>query len=133
MIFRFYPENVNQQMLSLREAVFEAAGELGISEQLHETVKWGEPSYESPRGSTIRMDWKEKDPQHYRLYFHCQTKLIETFRELYPDSFEFEGNRAIRFQLTDQPDFHRLKHCIALSLTYKDIKSLPLLGAEPRS
>ena len=30
----------------------------------------------------------------YAVYFHCQTDLVETFRELYPE-LSFSGNRAI--------------------------------------
>lgn len=129
MIFRFYPETVRAQMLSLRELVYAAAKEVGIFQDLQETLKWGEPSYVCPRGSTVRMGWQEKNPNHYGLFFHCQTSLVETFRSLYPEQFDFEGNRAIRFALTDEPDQERLKHCIALALQYHDLKNLPMLGA----
>ena len=33
----------------------------------------------------------------YAVYFHCQTDLVETFRELYPTEFSFGGNRSILF------------------------------------
>jgi hypothetical protein len=128
MIFRFYLETVRPQMLSLRELVFATAEKVGAADDLQETLKWGEPSYVCSRGSTIRMNWKVKDPEHYRLFFHCQTNLIETFRALYPESFHYEGNRAVRFRLADQPDLQQLGQCIALALTYHDVKHLPLLG-----
>lgn len=30
-----------------------------------------------------------------KIYFHCQTKLIETFKGIYSDEFEYEGKRVI--------------------------------------
>ena len=57
--------------------------------------EWGEPSYLVKGGSTIRMDWKKANPEQYAMYFHCKTKLVDTFKELYQDVFKFEGNRAI--------------------------------------
>jgi hypothetical protein len=52
------------------------------------------------------------------MFFHCQTSLVATFRELYPDSFAFQGNRALVFALADEVPEDALKHCIALALTY---------------
>jgi hypothetical protein len=79
-------------------------------------------------GSTVRFDWKERTPQHYFIFFNCKTKLVDTFRELYSDDLEFEGNRAIVLTLSDPIPRAILQHCIELSLTYKSIKHLPLLG-----
>ncbi len=132
MVFRFYPAEVRPKMLALRDLVFETAARVGLSDDLKETLKWGEPSYICPAGSAIRMDWKESVPDCYRLFFHCQTSLIPTFRELYPDGFTFEGNRAIRFAVDGGVNPERLGHCIELALRYHSIKHLPLLGAETR-
>lgn len=49
--------------------------------------------------------------------------------ELYPDTFEFEGNRAIVLRETTELPVAPLKHCISLALTYHRRKKLPLLGA----
>ena len=37
----------------------------------------------------------------YAVYFHCQTNLVETFRELYPE-LRYEGNRAILLGAEDK-------------------------------
>jgi hypothetical protein len=63
------------------------------------------------------------------MYFHCKTKLVDTFRELYNDTFNFSGNRAIIFSKNDKIPVDELKYCIYLSLTYHRRKHLPLLGA----
>jgi hypothetical protein len=62
------------------------------------------------------------------MYVHCQTKLVDTFKELYRDVFKFEGNRAIVFDEDDEIPVDELKHCIFLSLTYHSRKNLPMLG-----
>ncbi|EMJ37150.1 PF08818 domain protein, partial [Leptospira interrogans str. FPW1039] len=54
----------------------------------------------------------------YALYFHCQTNLISTFKELFPKKFEFEGNRSIHLNVKDPIPNKELKVCISLALTY---------------
>ncbi len=52
------------------------------------------------------------------MYFHCQTDLVATFRELYPDEFRYDGNRCILFKAADAIPEQPLRHCLALALTY---------------
>jgi len=98
--------------------------------RLKETLKWGQPSYltaETGSGSTIRIDRvkpadKPKggsgDGERYAIYFHCQTTLVPTFRQLYPEAFDFSGNRAILLDPDRPLPEAELRHCIALALTY---------------
>ncbi len=116
-------------MMFIRQLVLDTALETDGVLDIEETLKWGEPSFITKNGSTIRMDWKKSKPEQYALYFHCKTKLIDTFKELYRDLFIFAGNRAIVFNENDIIPVNELKHCISLSLNYHNIKHLPLLGA----
>lgn len=125
--FERYPSAVSEKILSLRQLIFEAAVELDL-EDLEETLKWGEPSYVTKNGSTVRIAWRKSFPDEVGMFFHCKTTLVDTFKEVYQDQFRFEGNRAILFKLDDAIPEDALKHCIALSLTYHDIKHLPMLG-----
>jgi hypothetical protein len=68
--------------------------------------------------STIRIAWKPSKPTQYAMYFHCQTRLVETFRELFPDYFRFDGNRAIVFHENDEVPIEQLSMCIMAALTY---------------
>jgi hypothetical protein len=52
------------------------------------------------------------------VYFHCQTNLVETFRDLYPDEFSYGGNRCIILDAVDDVAEPALRHCVALALTY---------------
>jgi len=129
VVFNNYPKSVQNQLLYLRELVLSAASEIDGLGKLEETLKWGEPAYLTKNGSTVRLDWKEKDPQQYAIYFKCTSKLVPTFKTIYKDKFKFEGNRAIIFKLNDRIPEVELKRCISMALTYHKIKHLPLLGA----
>ena len=128
-ILRSYPKPVKKKLLFLRDLIIETASVIGEISKIEETLKWGEPSYLAKNGSTIRIDWKERNPNQYAMYFHCKTKLVDTYRELYKDIFKFEGNRAIVFTMQSRIPVKELKHCIELSLTYHSRKHLPMLGA----
>jgi hypothetical protein len=126
-----YPDNIRKKILFLRQLIFATAAQTPGVGQLDETLKWGEPSYittQSKSASTVRIAWKKSDPHSYAIYFNCKTRLVETFKELYGDIFKFSGNRAIIFSETDTVPVAQLQHCIALSLTYHQIKHLPMLG-----
>jgi hypothetical protein len=129
-VFANYPDHVRPKLLALRDLIIEAAGELEDVATLEETLKWGEPSYITKHGSTLRMDWKPKSPNQYALYFKCTSRLVETFRAVFKDTFTFEGNRAIVFQLEQSVPVRELKLCIQAALTYHKVKVLPTLGID---
>ena len=120
--FQHYPKHIREKLLNLRHLVIETASEIEGIDTLKETLKWGEPSYLAKGGSTIRIGWKPSSPEQYGMFFNCQTKLVKTFRKLYPHDFNFESNRAIVFNRDDTVPVEALKRCIALSLTYHKIK-----------
>ena len=128
-VFDNYPAEIKHKMMTLRQLILDTASETEGVTALEETLKWGEPSYLTKGGSTIRIDWKQSRPNEYAMYFNCKSKLIDTFKELYRDALTFDGNRAIVFNVDDEAPANELKHCVALALTYHKIKHLPLLGA----
>lgn len=128
-VFKNYPKTVKKQMQHLRALVLEVASEIYGLEKLEETLKWGEPSYLTKHGSTLRMDWKVKTPNQYAMYFQCTSRLVSTFKTIYKNKLNFEGNRAIIFKLNDNLPETEIKHCILLTLTYHKRKHLPLIGA----
>ncbi len=113
----------------LRKLIFETAASLPHVGELEETLKWGEPSYLTPltkSGSTIRIDWKKKNPNQYAMYFKCTANLVPTFKERYFNKLKFEGNRSITFNINEEIPVKELKQCIALALTYHLNKKLKL-------
>jgi len=128
LVFKKYPPQVRKQMKALRKLVIDTAKEVDELDALEETLKWGEPSYLTKHGSTLRMDWKAKKPEQYAMYFKCTSKLVETFRKKHKKTFNYEGNRAIVFLLDETVPETELKSCIKATLTYHKVKHLPNLG-----
>jgi hypothetical protein len=126
--FETYPDSVREVMLRMRALILSVAQERGLG-VVEETLKWGEPSYFVKGGSAVRIDWKPKAPDQYCFYFQCKSKLVDTFRELYADQLNFEGNRAIVLSLNKEAPLNCLYQCIALAMTYQKNKHLPLLGS----
>ena len=119
-VFAAYPAPVRAKLLALRRLIFDTAKATEGVGALQETLKWGQPSYLTPTtgsGSTIRIDQVKPAADQYAVYFHCQTNLVETFRELYP-AFSYSGNRAILLKVADRLPEAELRHCVALALTY---------------
>ncbi len=128
LVFDNYPDSVKKRMTHLRKLIIETANETEGITHLEETLKWGEPSYLTKKGSTIRIDWKSKKPNQYAMYFQCTSRLVSTFRTVYKNTLDFEGKRAIVLQLKEELPKEALKNCIASALTYHKVKHLPLLG-----
>lgn len=117
-----YPKLVQERLLFIRTLIFELATELELVKELTEALKWGEPSYLANGGSTIRLGWSAKNPSQYGIYYTCTTKLGPHFKKIYPDTFKFEKNRAIIFDLKEAIPVDELKQCLTLALTYKYTK-----------
>jgi len=121
-VFKNYPDFVRDKMHFLRELVIETANEAPEITTLEETLKWGEPSFLNKNGSTLRMDWKEKTPNQYQMYFKCTSRLVETFKLVFGDLFDYEKSRAIIFQLDQEIPVEELKKCIRATLLYHKVK-----------
>jgi hypothetical protein len=120
-VFRAYPAPVRAKLLALRRLILDTAKTTTGVGALKETLKWGQPSYltaETKSGSTIRIDQVKSAANRYAVYFHCQTDLVATFRELYPEDFSYGGNRSILLNAEDEVAEPALRHCLALALTY---------------
>ena len=118
--FSSYPKRLRDKLLALRRLILDTAKTTDGVGTLEETLKWGQVSYltsASKSGSTIRIDQVRAEPDRYAIYFHCQTNLVETFRELYPE-LSFVGNRCILLDAADELPKDELRHCVGLALTY---------------
>ena len=130
-IFDRYPEAIKNKMKFLRQLALETAQESDSVHHLEETLKWGEPSFITNCGSTLRMDWKTKTPNQYALYFQCNSRLVDTFRMVFEHTFQYEGKRAIILPIDQEKiPVEELKECIKAALCYHRVKHLPLLGIQ---
>jgi hypothetical protein len=124
-VFEAYPPAMRRKLLALRALILDTAASAEGVGDLEETLKWGEPAYltsQSKIGSTVRIGWKKSAPTRYAIYFNCQTTLVETFKTLFPQEFNFEGNRAIVFNESSVVPTDALALCIEAALTYHGIK-----------
>lgn len=110
------PGSVAQRLKAVRKLIFQVADECGCGE-LIETTKWGQIAYLPKKrnvGTTVRLD---AGPDNWTMYVHCQTTLISLYKSLYPE-LQYEGNRAVVFQLKEPLDREALGVCIDHALTY---------------
>ncbi len=120
-VFKAWLSVTRERLMALRETIFEVAAATEGVGALTETLKWGQPSYltgETGSGTTIRIDRLKGDGGGYAIYFHCQSGLVGRFRDLYPQAFTYEGERAILFGPGERIPGRELRHCIALALTH---------------
>ncbi len=120
-VFETYPKDIKTKLMYLRQLIFDVASRTDGVGELEETLKWGQPSYlttQSKSGSLVRIDRIKSQEGKYAMYFHCQTTLVDTFKEMYRGVFEFGGNRSIVFSKKDKVPVEALSHCISMALTY---------------
>jgi len=119
-VLESHPKPIESKLLALRKLILDTARATEGVGALQETLKWGQVSYltsESKSGSTVRIDRVKSADDQVAVYFHCQTNLVETFRELYP-KLSYSGNRAIVLDASRKLPEAALRHCLALALTY---------------
>ena len=124
--FDSYPENAKNRLLELRSIIFDVAEMDASIGELKETLKWGEPSYlthKTNSGTTIRIDWKEKHPSEIALFVNCKTTLLDQYRGLFPDTFRYQGERAVWIKLENSLPEFELRACIKMALRYHIDKS----------
>ncbi len=127
VVFNSYPQKIESKMLFLRQLIYDTAASIEGIGEIEETLKWGEPSYLTPKsksGSTIRIAWKESQKEQYSIFFKCTANLVPAFKEKFSQKFKFGGNRSIDFNVNDDIKVKELKQCIALALTYHRNKKL---------
>lgn len=118
-VFEGFPEAERATLLSLRALIFEVATETPGVGDLHETLKWGQPSYltnETKSGTTIRLGLAKSGSTG--IFTHCQTSVISDFLELAPGDIKADGNRGILFASDEMPDKALMTLLIRRALTY---------------
>jgi hypothetical protein len=119
--FAAFPAAVRRRLLQVRGLIFATAAQCDGVGPLTETLKWGEPAYltaATGSGSTIRLGWLRASEQPCAVLFNCNTTLVETFRERFPDAFTYSKNRAICLSVDGALAKAPLVSCLALALTY---------------
>jgi hypothetical protein len=128
--FTAFAEGPRERLMAVRRLIFQVAGASEGVGPLTETLKWGEPAYltqASKTGSTIRLGVKRGKGGRCAVYFNCKTSLVGTFRTLFGDDLDFEGDRAVLFDADGPVPEAPLAVCLGMALTYHR------LGAKTRA
>ncbi|MFK4510143.1 hypothetical protein IQ17_02985 [Bradyrhizobium daqingense] len=118
--FDAFPVPMRKRLLQVRDLIFATASAHDGVGRLSETLKWGEPAYlteETGSGSTIRLG-RLKDSDHAAILFNCKTTLVDTFRERFPEQFEYRQTRALLLPVAGKLPTRELSVCLSLALTY---------------
>ena len=84
-VFNAYRKPLRAKLLALRRLILDTARTTAGVGAIEETLKWGQPSYlttATKSGSTVRIDRVKSAANRYAVFFHCQTDLVATFRDL---------------------------------------------------
>ncbi|EEE38272.1 hypothetical protein RKLH11_2114 [Rhodobacteraceae bacterium KLH11] len=114
--YQALPEDTRAGAMALRELIFETAATLPQALPLQEDLRWGQPAYLTPKGSTIRLGGHKA--ACFALYVHCQSRLMGDFTTAFPGEDRIDGNRAVLFDEPNQIDATRHGWLIARALTY---------------
>lgn len=114
--FEALPVDTRKGALSLRALIFDTAQSLPAALPLREELRWGQPAYLAPKGSTIRLGGHKSAP--FALFVHCQSRLMGDFTSAFPGEDRIDGNRAVLFDDPQQIDETRHGWLIARALTY---------------
>lgn len=118
--FDAFPEAIGKRLLQVRALIFATAAAHDEVGRLTETLKWSEPAYlteATGSGSTIRLG-RVKDSEHPAILFNCKTTLIDTFRERFPNQFEYRQTRALLLNVPGALPKQELTVCLSMALTY---------------
>jgi hypothetical protein len=119
-VFATFPGPVRELLADVRETILKLAAETPGVGRITETLKWGQPAYltaETGSGSTVRLGQIKGEPGHAAVFFICHTHLVDRFREMMPDAFRYEGDRAILLPI-GSPVPEALGLCLGMALTY---------------
>ncbi|WP_170603156.1 DUF1801 domain-containing protein [Ruegeria arenilitoris] len=114
--FDAFPVSTRTGALSLRELILDTAQSIPSALPLQEALRWGQPAYLAPKGSTIRLGKHRWAP--FALFVHCQSRLMPEFTAAFPGEDRIDGNRAILFDDPQQIDETRHGWLIARALIY---------------
>ncbi len=117
--FAAFPEYERNALMSIRELIFTTAKKTKGVGRLFETLKWNQPAYLTPdtmAGSTIRLGVPKTGG--FAIYAYCQTTIISDFKSIFPDQFDYDGNRAIHFRSKKALPMVPLEMLIRSALTY---------------
>ncbi|MFW2545316.1 DUF1801 domain-containing protein [Primorskyibacter sp. 2E107] len=118
--FEVFPEPERAALLTVRRRILDLAAEDPRIGPLHETLKWGQPSYETREtraGTPLRLGVPKSGG--CAILCHCQTRVIADHRAVFGAICRYDGNRALLFDPGSPPDQGVFDALILGALTYR--------------
>lgn len=118
-VFQAYPPESKQGLLALRDLIFAEAANLPQIGPVQEVLRWGQPSYITPKrkaASTLRIGVHKS--ANFAIFAHCQSRIIADFSDRFPGWDRLDGNRAVLFNAASDIDPLRHGTLIRDALTY---------------
>ncbi len=106
--------------MHLRRLILETAAQIDAVGDVEETLKWGQPSFQTARprtGTAIRIDKDGPETADVALFVHCQTSLVSEWRVLYPH-LSFGGNRSVHFPAGEPLPEAEICQMVSMALRY---------------
>lgn len=113
-VFDAAPAPERAGMLALRARILAEATRLNIP--IREELRWGQPAYLAPKGSTLRLGLPKSGG--FAIYAHCATSLIADFAETC--DCRTEKNRAVLFDTLAEAEAVPVELLISAALQYHD-------------
>ena len=118
--FKKNPPAIRKRLLALRKLIFDIASRTQGVGPLEETLKWDSPSYltsDSQSGTTIRIDRIVAEQDMYGIFVHCQSNVVNEFKQKVSTRLKFDSTRGIILNAKDDiPE--EVSYFIYLALTY---------------
>ncbi len=118
-VITHWPDTAQKTFHHLRQIIFDTAASNPQVAPLSEALKWGEPSFLTKTGTTLRIDWKARSPDEIGLFVICRTDLLDQIRAMYPNAFRFEGTRALYLRLDAPIPEQAVAYLATRTQTYK--------------
>jgi hypothetical protein len=115
-IFAAVPPRQRTGLLALRSLILRVAASCPDPVPVTEALRWGQPAYLAPKGSTIRIGLPKSGG--FALYCHCRTSLVADFRDVVGPNARTEGNRAVVFENQKDVDTAPVAALIARALIW---------------
>ncbi|WP_417260061.1 DUF1801 domain-containing protein [Celeribacter sp.] len=113
-VFEALPPATRTTLLTLREMIYAEAERLGVP--VTESLKWGQPSYATPKGTPLRLGVPKTGGA--AIFAHCQSRVIPDLREIAPD-LSYDGTRAVHLDPKAAIPTAPLRVMIRRALTYR--------------
>ncbi len=112
-----FPPDARKGAEALRALIYEVAASLPDCPEPTECLRWGQPSYVTPKGTALRIGIPKEGG--FGLYAHCQTTVISDFAQTSGQAFTIQGNRGVLFRSPADIKPDLLRQMIAHALMYK--------------